>query len=266
MGAILETHSVIVVGTKTTVKKEKKTDALRLRDSARKFYGEMQTSWLLFAKAIMEIRDSRAYKDFDKKSFQQFCIDEYPSMHFTTIMKTIKVAELWGKDLEMKLEKDEAYQLPAYESCYTLLNAKDDIPSPEFQRLRKNILEGKLSYYALRDKLKDVVTAKKRRKVEFKSEEQIEEELAASLKEEFGEEEFEILEDDVSPGGEVEKSKALCVQLKSRVDYISDNLPTLLGLIETNPDLLTTDIVELARSVEDLASKSDNFLTSLEKL
>ena len=262
MEAKLETAVVIEDSKKTGASRR---DEFGLRDEARRHYGEMQTSWFNFSKTLCRIRDEKVFKDYGKKTLKEFCLDEFPSMHFSTILKLVRISESWGKELESKIETNPAYHLPAYESCYTLVTAETGLPRPEIAKLRRKVLNGDLSYHSLRSKLKEIVAGKEK-KISFKSEAEIEAELVDVIKTDDLDAETEELEKEIGLGSGPHLLKAKIAQMRTRIEFLDDQVPSLWNELEANPDLLTEDVVEVARALEDLTPKINDFLIKLETL
>jgi len=235
-----------------------------LRDQARSYFGQMQRSWFFFAKVMIEIRDTKDFKNYGKKSFREFCMDEYPSMEYSNVIKAISVVENWGKELDARLEEEPEYRLPAYGSCYALIREKENIPAKDFEKLRKNVFEGKLGYHKLRDHLKQIIEEKKG-KADKKSEEEIEAELIEDIKGEIEhiDDEFDIEEEVKS---ELQEFRILTKNIQSSVEFLTKKVPTLSQMIAANRDLLTDDAISLAEGMDALMIKMDDFLKKLEEM
>ena len=260
----------VVVKNKALIK-----EAHERLDQARRYYGEMQRSWFYFARTIKAIRDSR---DFDEEysSFQEFCEKEFSTVNYSTISKFITIVETWGKAIEGKLDKDKDFQLPAYETCYTLSTAKDKIDEEDFTRLKKQILDHKMSYYTLRAELKTKLEAVKRKlhKDIEESSEIAETQLLKELHEdgdlngEDHESEFmdshdvsdeeEEVDDDV-PVSDVTMSTGF------RVDWLLDNIGELEELVRSKGKV-TEKQRELAFKVQKLRALLDNYLQTVEEM
>ncbi len=143
---------------------------------ARKAFSEMQRNWWEFAKNIYEISKDESYKEDGHETFKDFCEYEFPSMHFKTIIKYVSIVDKLGSTIEEKIKKDEFYCLPAYEACYSLVTLKEDIVTrEELSRMKRDVFEKKLSYYKLRDQIKELTDSKSKVREDFikKSEDEI---------------------------------------------------------------------------------------------
>jgi len=230
------------------------TDLVKdLQENARKYYGQIHISWFMFAKTLREIRTNNYFK---QPSFKDYCEDEFPSMHFSTIVKTLKVVEKWGSELETRIKKS-AKKLPAYESCYQLITAEDKIPKKDFVKLREDILEGRLGYNALRDKLKKIIDKKK-----DELREEIEDEMKST--EEIETELLDEIEDDLADVSDYDsKVETIIAQSGAKVEFLSEHLPMLLKC-SSNGAEITDELVSFAEDLEELSSKINDFLTDLE--
>jgi len=235
-------------------------DGDSLRENARKFYGQMQTSWYYFAKTLGEIKENYKELSFEEKTFKEFCATEYPSFSYGTIVKMVYIMEAWGTEIEAKLTKDPDYKLPAYESCYTLITAEDKITKPDYSKLRKSVITGKLSYHSLRQKLKDMLdTVKKSAVSEVEANvDELEKELTEDLEETV--EEFDTDSDSESV------VKSLCTGITARIEWLSENIPFLTQTIENNPDAVGEEVIELAQELEQFSEKLNGFLTKVEEV
>jgi hypothetical protein len=254
-------------------KKEVAIDPKDLRESAKKYYVEMQKSWFLFAKTIKAIRDTDTYKAFEFTTFKDFCVREYPSMHYSTIVKTIRVVEELGGVLEGKLKENPDYQLPAYESCYQLITVEDKIPKPDFVKLRKDIIEGKLSYSTLRDRLKEIISKffKEEKEKIGTAVDDIEEELVKDIESDSDDivvNAFEEIKDERDSGESVsleeESDRVILDSVRAKVESLSE------ALIEMTKDLSSSDVtdahVEIGEGLEELVKVINIFLKKLEEV
>ncbi len=123
---------------------------------AKEQFANMQRSWWYFAKAMGEIRKDKIYKGLGYQNFKLFCEKEYPTANYLTLVKFTAIVDTWKDVIDAKLSKDSNFKLPSYESCYLLSAIPTDSPLPkeEVQKLRKQVLDSKVSYHGLRDKLK----------------------------------------------------------------------------------------------------------------
>ncbi len=126
-------------------------------DEARRQYGNMQRSWWGFAVAIHEISTSRAFIDAGFDNFKEFCVEEYPSTNYSTMLKFVSVVSCFQDAIEDSLEEDPDFLVPSYEACYTVstLYGKD-LPNKEVSTLFNDVLESRVSYTMLRAKIKEI--------------------------------------------------------------------------------------------------------------
>jgi hypothetical protein len=266
---------------------EKKVDKAHtpynMIEKARESFGKMQQSWWEFAKAIHEIRSVEAYtrealgeNGFD--SFKEFCEHEFPSTDYNTIIKLCTVIERMGGMIETKLQKEEGYMIPSYHSCYTVATVKEEEVSKkeELSKLRKAVLENKIGFLKLRERLKELIKTKRRalhEEVETDVSE-LEKDLSRELEDEgimeIAEEEFEpgeIYEDDEAGDEDIEESSPAghLSSLTTRIDYLIENVPDLTAALTTK---LADDegVIDFATKCEKLVAVIEQYLTKMEEV
>ena len=111
---------------------------------ARTEYKNMTRAWYAFAKIIFEVKKTEAFKVSGHKNFRQYCLKEFPTTNYKTMIKFVKIIEILGPEIENKA-KQTKYQLPSYEACYQLIN----IPKPS-DDTREKVLTSAISYRDLR--------------------------------------------------------------------------------------------------------------------
>jgi len=158
-------------------------------ERAREFFVNMQKSWWEFAKLIHAIKEGETFRVKGFETFRDYCESDYPETNYKTIMKFCTIVDTWGKAIDSKIAKDANYTLPAYESCYTVISVKDGIlPKEDLDKLKRDVLEKKVSYHKLREKMKDLLDLKKSEiKAAVKSVDELEKherELEAQIKDE----------------------------------------------------------------------------------
>lgn len=245
---------------------KKPSEAMGLIEQARRHFGQMQNSWWQFAKSIHAIKDKEAFKEAGYENFKFFCQGEYPTMNYVTIVKFMAIVESMQEAIESRM-KDETYRLPSYEACYTIISVKDPvIPKEEISKLRKAVLDSKLSYLAIREKLKELMKKKVkdyREKMDTTVQE-LEKELTDDLtREEDMPSEDELFEEFESMEEEAEESAddSSLVLIRSKVEFLIDNLPE----VQASLTAVDEDIVELAEMLEKLNSLINNFLDKVEE-
>jgi len=249
-------------------------DADHLVSAARVHFGQMQKSWFYFAKSISLIKSTGGFLKFDP-TFREFCEREYATVNYSTILKFIAIVDSWGTAIESRLKKDENYILPAYESFYQLTTVQGRVPEAELSRLRKEVLDSRLGYHSLRERLKEhLVAHRKKVSAEVESStEDIEKELIADLEEEDGfvgddsgelEDRLFVPPDEEEVDDEEEEENPVSV-FTSRVSYLKDNLPVFQKELKKSKTL-TDSTVELAKDLESLAETINEFLNTVEDL
>lgn len=262
----------------------KGVDVKSLVERAKSCYIGMQRSWWEFAKAITQIQQTESYADVGFESLRDFCEHEYPTLNFSTITKYTKIVENFHDAIEARIAKEPEYKLPAYESCYMIGALKEDsAPKEEVAKLRKAILDNKISYYGLRDKLSEII-AKRRKELGKPDDTDVESSLAKELEEdddfkrdltELDDESGDFLDsvDDDEDSEEDEEDMPLPEEedglgdvkgIKNRVSYLLDNLPALEGMIKKSD--MTDTIFELSDDLQKLEKVIGKFLDKIEKL
>lgn len=231
------------------------TDEIILR--CRNYYRNVQKTWYMFAKSLKEVKDKEIYRAHGTLNLKEFCAREFPSINYGTIVKTIKVVEKFGPLIDAKLKDDPTYTLPAYESCYQLINAEDKIPTKKHKDLVKKIFDGKVSFYRFREEMKRLVQIESDRAREESG--ITEEKLEQELLEDIDTSSYDDISDEVEDvsGQDVDK---LVNQLSVKIDYVRENLPLLTQNLETNPSILTDDAIEFANTTVELRNKIDEFV------
>lgn len=157
LGNPVEAEVKAVVPEIIEVSKTEIQKAEDLRRGARTAYSRLQKSWFVFAKVVAEIHDSEAWASVGYASFKEYCVEEFKDLDYTTVSKFVKVVQSWGKVIEKKLEKDPQACLPAWDTCYTLTSSESKFPSDILPKLRKDVLDGKISARTMRQKVKEIL-------------------------------------------------------------------------------------------------------------
>jgi hypothetical protein len=234
----------------------------KLVEQVRQYYRNVQKTWFYFAKALKEIRDTEAFRAYDTASFKDFCVKEFPSLNYTTIIKTIKVVENFGHIIEEKLNKDPNYTLPAYESCYQLVNIEDKIPKKKHKELTLKIFDGKLSFHRFRNEVKTIIDTERAKARVGVTEEDLEKELLTDISTD-GMDEIEEEVSDVATGESIDKIVTL---MEVRLNYLKDNLPLVTQNIQTDEELITDEVIEFANELNEFSEKSNEFLKLMASL
>ena len=264
------------------MKKEVVVKPDKLIEKARDAYGSMQRSWWEFAKVVSEIKESEAFIAMGYHNFKEFCEKEYSSLSYSVIHKFTMIVERWFDAIEGRISKDSDYQLPSYESCYIVGAIKEDAaPKEELSKLRKAILDNKITQQALRDRLKELIVKKRHEAIDPIVTEDYEKALAEDLSEdeelqrqmdemedsdsdadfldepeEDGDEDFEIEEED--------DSKSPVSGLRNRVSYLTDNLPVFQASLKKGK--ISDETLELAEDLQRLEKLVGKFLDKMESM
>jgi len=275
----VEAKKALVPVVTKTVSSDLKAAELR-QEEARVHFNDMQRSWFFFAKALCDIRTKELYKILGKDSFKDFCNDEYPTISWSTIFKYISIVENWGKAIEARLSADKNWRLPAYESCYKLVVLEDKMPKEELAKLRKEVLDSKLSYHSLVDRLKsfaEKAREKDRAEVDDSTDEierQLEEDIKrdkASSEDGFMPEREETLdtEDDeadvvIDSEAEDDDKDSPYPAMNTRVAYLLDNLPVVTKKL--NSKTICDDSIDFAKDAEKLQKILGDYLDKVEEI
>jgi hypothetical protein len=263
---------------KSAVDKAKGKDiAENLIATAQECFGQMQRSWWGFAKSLHYIKTTR-YMDgkiekfvYEKvaENFKDFCEKEYPSLSYQTIFKLVSVVEKMGESIEARIKKDDDYQPPSYDACYQLTTLKEDkVPKEEFSKLKKMVLDNKMSFQKLRDELKGFLRSYRTRVSHEVDREALEEEVLEDIGdelEEYKDDESEPILDEFhdEPDSEEEEDEtpslksANIIRCANAARTLIDNLPEIKKV--------TGEVVALAEIIDNLSGIVDDFLTHVEE-
>jgi hypothetical protein len=267
----------LVKTTTTEVAEEK------VLDQARELFSQMQKSWWEFAKLIYAIREGETFKTKGFDTFKEYCESDFPEMHYKTILKFCSIVENWGKSIESKIEKDGAYALPAYEACYAVISLKEDaLPKEELSRLKRDVLEKKLSYHRLREKMKELLEMKRKETKDFikKSKEDITH-LERELEDQIGDtDEDDFMEaaqdedvftdfdesdlEDLTPDDFESDSTSLIHKTKKHCKDFSQTLEVLNTKIDTMP--FNKELAELHGQLDHVYSLTDQLINTIQEM
>lgn len=125
-----------------------------LLQEARDNYVNMQKSWFRFAGSLFLIKSSvesgdenHALKGY-AKDFKEYLNKDFPGVDYDYARKMCKVFEAFGKEIQKRLTKDN-YNLPAINTCYLMISEKSQ-KSPDFEDLKMKVIDGKITYEALK--------------------------------------------------------------------------------------------------------------------
>jgi hypothetical protein len=251
--------------------------------AARTQFLNMQNSWWQFAKIIHRIKKTEAFKHV-ADTFKDYASKDFPSMSYETLTKFCHIVENFEEVIDHRLEKNPDYNLPAYESCYRLTTLKEEVvPKEEIAKLKKNVLDGKMTYASLKDRIKEVmarVRDNNGRDVEDRAD-RVDQELLKDLKDESfyedDEEEMELVVDDkeeveieeIDDEEEIsavsnKNLRTVIAAMNVRTAYLKDNLPLITAGL--NKIKITEELVEFANELVELTELIEPFATKLEEL
>lgn len=209
-------------------------DAEKLRDTARQAYGNFQKSWYEFAKVVATVSNNEVWTTLGHDSFKAYCAEEFRDFGYPTIVKFIQVVNNWGDAIEDRLKKNPKQVLPSYETCYTLTASQERFPKGEVPKLRKQVLDGKISVADMREKVAEVKgTADKKSDDATSRKIQKDIENAAPLSVKLAE------------GKGVDDAVDL---IEGKVDFLIDNIPLVTKALGGE---VTEKLVNLATKIQD---------------
>lgn len=263
----------------TVIVKSESVDAMKVIEQARQNFGSMQRSWYDFAKSVYMIRESEFYKKAGVAStFQEYVEKEFPTVSLSTMSRFMTIVEKWGDSIETRFSRDENYVLPAYDSCYHLASKESRIPKEDFTKLKKAVLDNKMSVSRLLDNIKEYIK-KHRDKVEEEvkdSFDSIEEQLTKDIQDELDADDFdpetafvidvkeyEDDEDEEDEDEDDEDEEASLESVLAKVQFLNDALPELRSHIRSTT--ITKKMIKLADELNNLYSNIDEFLNRMEE-
>lgn len=250
-----------------------------LVNNAREQFLNMQNSWWNFAKIIYQIRETEAFRAV-ADTFKDYCNKEFPTMSYETLTKFCHIVESFQDTIDHRIEKNPDYSLPAYESCYRLTTLKPEIvPKEEISKLKKSVLDGKMTYASLKERIREVMSKAKEkvmRDVETRAE-KVEEQLLKDLGDEgfYGEDDSiydGIADTDTSHiDSEVDDEETTTVSNRNlkniisginiKMAYIKDNLPHVTNNLERLK--ITDELIEFAEDLQESSIVIEEFLEKL---
>lgn len=231
-------------------------------------YHKMQLSWFDFARSVYAIHESQSFLEYGYDSFREYALNEFRELDYTVVLKCVHVYREFGKMIEEKLSKTPNTVLPNYNSFYVLGTAKKKLPTPEITKLKKDLLDGKLSYNAMRAEIKertDEILSEEKAKLEKagKEIEAKEDELYKDIKDKKLPEEKKTSDTDASlfldeEGlGEEESGKAARLTLGRLKTHMANVLKG--GKVDD-------EVVAFGNELEEFTETIEKFLNGLEKL
>jgi len=264
-GKVVKEAKVVEAGGKAVVMKKGDTSLL---GETREAYRNFQFSWFQFAKKVKTVQDTDEWIKAGYENFKEYCLEEFPDVAYTTILKFIKVVDSMGQALDQRLIKSPSDGLPAFTTCYDFLTHQDRIPKDEVPKIRKAIIEGKLTRHEMMEKVEPFIqkgNAKddKRRAAEAKkidaavaSDVKPKSQKVVPIKPEQSPEakaEVDALDEDGDLTPDIDKQ---VLQLLERVTYLNDNLPLITAALTTQ----SLPVVKLAEALEKLNEHCDKYL------
>lgn len=229
---------------------------------AEKAYKAFQTSWYDFAKALKALRDGAEWETQGFDDMTSLCREKFPAIPATTISKFIKVVEEFGVAIEARSKTTKA--LPAYEALYMVAVNEKNIPKEDAMRLRKAVIECKVSTREVREVVKGFVGKKVSSHAEGRSEKR------KQRDEEIGIKKVEV-EDAVETKEDVEVDEV--EQITSSIDKdaattlkLVRQLLTRLPAISESMKEGTNTLIELAEASEELQVVLGDYLDRLEEV
>jgi hypothetical protein len=261
------------------IKKSTKEEGSELVDLAKKHYGDMARCWWEFAKTMALIKETKAYESKGYNSFKDWCLNEYPSLNEKVLLKLSLIVNEWFDVIEARLKKDRNFVLPSYETCYRLAAAarSDDLPEEDISKLKKEVLDEKLSFHGLIEKIKSKTKSSsdepdskasdiEKQLIKDISEEDLDDDFDEGDKdlEDVESEEFDsaddIFDEDIDNSSRLSD---LLQRLKRAVDVLNDNLPILTDQVDK---IANDDATEhFAESLNQLMDSAEAFFTALEE-
>jgi len=197
-------------------------DADGLRKQAREAYGRFQRGWFEFAKAVTAVHDTEAWGHMGYENFKEYCHEEFVDLDYSNIVKFVRIVKgYWGKAIESRLKKDPAADLPAWDTCYQLTAAEQRFPKEQIPKLRKEVLDGKISGRQMREQVRSLAddTTLESGKKKTKSVEREVEGATAATNADADSVEAEVID--------VDDHEALAAEMIVHAKALADNLPHL---------------------------------------
>lgn len=150
-----------------------RVDKIDLLQEARDNYAGMQKSWFRFAGSLYMIKSSIDSGDENHvlkgyaKDFADYLNKDFPGVDYDYARKMCKVFEAFGKEIQKRMTKPD-YKLPAINTCYLMIADKSQ-KSPDFEDLKSEVIDGKITYEALKKKLVEKPTKDKKVKKKTKA-------------------------------------------------------------------------------------------------
>ncbi len=232
-------------------------DSVSLLTEARVAYKAFQVSWFDFAKKLKEIRDAEAWHASGQEDFTSLCREEFPDIPASTISKFIKVVEEFGPAMEARVKGLKA--LPSYDALYEVAVNEKKIPKEDSMRLRKAVVDCKISVREVREVVRGLVSKKPTKHAESR------EEKKKVRREEIGlkTEDAEASDEDV----EVDEKEEITSSIDKNADALLKLVRKLISDIPAITSSMkegTAKLIELAEAMEELHVQNNEFLDKLE--
>lgn len=238
-------------------------DSAGLIEETRVSYRTFQVSWFAFAKNLKTIRDTEAWIAAGHDDFSSLCRDEFPAVPAATISKFIKVVEEFGMAIEARFKTTK--ELPAYDALYEVAINEKKIPKEDAMRLRKAVVECKVSVREVRDVVRGLISDKKETKHtagRLEKRKQRNEELGIKDAET---KEVVASDEDV----EVDENEAITSSVDKDADTVLKYIRFLISRVPAITESMsegTNKLIELAEAIEEVQVPLNEFLDRLESV
>lgn len=224
-------------------------EAEKLRDQARDAYGRFQRGWFDFARTVTMVHDTKIWTELGYDSFKEYALEEFKDLDYTVIVKFVKIMQgYFGKAIETRIKKYPNAQLPAWITCYQLTIAEKNFSREDLPKLRKEVLEGKITRTEMVEKVKENAP----RFETPESDEDIDKEIEGATKSTTVD--AEVVEDN----GDEDLAKEMVVHAQA----LAENLPKLAKVGEASAH--TVKLAEIL--YESVIDQGNNFIDHMEKL
>lgn len=245
------------------LKKVKEAPVGKLIETARQSYRAFHVSWYDFAKNMKQIKDNAEWEKSGHADLASLCREEFSGIPYATIVKFIKVVEDFGAVIESRLAKG-ALSLPSYDAMYEIHTHESRLPKEESAKLRKLVVDGKISLRELRETIKNFVLkapskhAEGRRVKKDKRQEELADELAVDKDVESITSDVDVDEDEEMTSS-IDKSAIVLIKL---VKGITSQISSLASTVKVSSD----HIVELAQVIDEAVIEMNEFLNKVEEI
>lgn len=247
-----------------------------LKFEVRKLYAKWQQSWFWFGKKITDIQTKDLHKSMGYVDFKDFCSKEFPELSYPTVVKMIRVVKDLGASIEAFINANPDSPIPARESLYLLQISKDKAEKAadkgkqrKIDMLISAVMVGDLSYYGLREKLREIESSKG-----VKTTTEVIEHPVEIAVEHLEESEVESIEEEVVVEGEIEISESgeeqnvleIAEIIEVNLDTIKENCGLLLAALTSNRDFFTPELQTGINKIDEFSDFLNDFLNKIVEL